>query len=618
LSILERVNCSADVKALSMDELNALCREIRSFLIGSVSKTGGHLASNLGVVELTVAIHNVFDTEKDRLVFDVGHQCYVHKLLTGRREAFDTLRQEGGLSGYPKPSESASDAFIAGHASNSISVALGMARARSLSKADYSVVVLAGDGALTGGLAFEGLNNAGQSGEPLIIILNDNGMAIDNTVGSLSKILAYERTRPAYYELKKRYRKVMNRLPGGKAIYNYTRRIKNRLKRALLHSGIFEELGFRYLGPVDGHDVKKLSYMLKVARDYNEPVLLHVVTQKGKGYPYAELLPDEYHGVAPFDPLVGLNCSGGLCFSKAFGDALCELAASNPKICAVTAAMKSGTGLDRFAEIFRDRYFDEGIAEGHCVAMAAGMAAQGLLPVFAVYSTFLQRGYDMLIHDVALMKLHVVLAVDRAGFVGGDGETHNGVFDVGYLTQIPHLTVYSPSSYRELADMLKAALDMDGPVAVRYPRGEEGAYAEGGAEPVKIVREGSDVTIVSYGIMINEAIKAADLLKIKGVSAEVVKLGRLAPLELEEIRLSAGKTGRLIIAEDCVSSGCMGEKIAALLDLSGIKLRLVNIGGSFTGAGTVAQQMRSCGIDAESIARRALELVGSARQALPL
>ncbi len=609
MSILENIKCSADVKALSLDELNALCGEIRSFLIGSVSKTGGHLASNLGVVELTVAIHNVFDTEKDRLVFDVGHQCYVHKLLTGRMGAFGTLRQEGGLSGYPKPCESVSDAFIAGHASNSISVALGMARARTLSGENYNVIALAGDGALTGGLAFEGLNSAGQSGEPLIIILNDNGMAINGTVGGLSKILAYERTRPAYYMLKKYYRKIMNRLPGGKAVFNYTRKIKNRLKRVLLHCSMFEEMGFRYMGPVDGHDVKKLSYMLKVARDYSEPVLLHVVTKKGRGYPYAEELPDEYHGVAPFDPEIGLNCANSLCFSTAFGEALCALAEKNPKICAITAAMKNGTGLDRFAEAFKDRYFDEGIAEGHCVSMAAGMAARGLTPVFAVYSTFLQRAYDMLIHDVALMNLHVVLAVDRAGFVGGDGETHNGVFDVAYLTQIPHMTVYSPSSYRELADMLEAAVDMTSPVAVRYPKGSEGIYKEGGSEAVRLLAEGSDVTIVSYGIMINEALKAAEILRRSNVGADIIKLGRIAPLEIDEIRASVKKTGRLIVAEDCLSTGCVGEKIASLLGGESFKISLVNIGRRFTGAGTIAQQMKSCGIDAESIARRASELI---------
>ncbi len=609
MSILEKIKCSADVKALTINELDTLCVEIRNFLIDSVSKTGGHLASNLGVVELTVAIHNVFDTAHDRLVFDVGHQCYVHKLLTGRMGAFDTLRQEGGLAGYPKPCESVNDAFIAGHASNSISVALGMARARTLAGGDYSVIALAGDGALTGGLAFEGLNSAGQSGEPIIIILNDNGMAIDSTVGGLSKVLAYERTKPAYYELKKNYRKLLYKLPGGRAVYNYTRRIKNKLKRAILHCTMFEEMGFRYMGPVNGHDVKKLSYMLKVAKDYNEPVLLHVVTKKGKGYPYAEELPDEYHGVTPFDPSVGFHNSGNMNFSKVFGDTVCELAEKNPKICAITAAMKNGTGLDRFAETYKDRYFDEGIAEGHCVSMAAGMAAGGLIPVFAVYSTFLQRGFDMLLHDVAIMQLHVVLAVDRAGFVGGDGETHNGVFDVGYLTQIPGMTVYSPSSYKELADMLALAVEMQSPVAIRYPRGIEGTYKEGGTDPVKVLKEGSDITIISYGIMINEALKAAELLKKQNISAEVIKLGRLAPLELDGIRQSVNKTKRLIIAEDCVMSGSVGEKIAARISGENIKTGLVNIGQRFTGAGTIASQMKDSGIDADAIARRSIDII---------
>ncbi len=403
----------------------------------------------------------------------------------------------------------------------------------------------------------------------------------------------------------------MNKLPGGKAIYAYTRRVKNKLKRAILHCSMFEEMGFRYIGPVDGHDVKKLSYMLKVARDYNEPVLLHVVTKKGKGYPFAEELPDEYHGVAPFDPSIGLNCADNMCFSKAFGEALCKLADKNPKICAITAAMKNGTGLDDFAEAYKDRYFDEGIAEGHCVSMAGGMAAQGLIPVFAVYSTFLQRAYDMLVHDVALMRLHVVLAVDRSGFVGSDGETHNGIFDVGYLTQIPHMTVYSPSSYKELTDMLVKAIEMSSPVTLRYPRGAEGIYKEGGTDPSRVLSQGSDVTIVSYGIMINEALKAAEILRQKNVSAEIIKLGRLAPLELGDIRSSAEKTRRLIVAEDCVASGCVGEKIAVCLCGANIKVSLVNIGGRFTGAGTIAQQMKSCGIDAEAIALRALEIINS-------
>lgn len=606
MSILDIIkNNPQKLKELEYSQLNQLCGEIRSFLIEKVSKSGGHLASNLGVVELTVALHRVLNVEKDRLIFDVGHQSYVHKLLTGRMDKFSTLRSFGGISGFPKPCESNCDAFIAGHASNSISVTLGMARARTLSKEDYRVVCITGDGALTGGLSYEAMNDAGQSGEPMVVILNDNGMSITRNVGSVAGMLSHQRTKPAYYKFKKGYHKLMEKLPGGKHIYNLTHSVKTIIKNALLHCSIFEELGFRYVGPVDGHDMEKLIYFLNYAVEANEPVLVHVVTKKGKGYTPAEKEPDEYHGVGAFDPEIGLICNGNNSFSQVFGKELQKLAGENKKICAITAAMASGTGLSEFAREYPNRFFDVGIAEGHAVTMAAGMAKQNMIPVFAVYSTFLQRSYDMLIHDVAISKLHVVLAVDRAGIVGEDGETHHGVFDVGYLSQIPHMTVYSPSSYNELRDMLKAALELGGPVAIRYPRGKEGSYRKGGADASLVLKEGSDITLVGYGILINEIIQAASILEKAGINPEIVKLGQIAPLQPDDILASVSKTGRLVVVEDTVSAGSVGEKIAALLLEANIPVRnimLKNLGASFVTHGSIPDLLKHLRLDGESVA----------------
>ena len=599
MRILDRIRDSADIRACSLEELDTLCSELRAELIRSVSKTGGHLASNLGVVELTVALHNVYDPLKDRIIFDVGHQCYVHKMLTGRLEAFGSLRQDGGLSGFPKPEESDADAFIAGHASNAVSAALGMARARTISGADYEVVAVMGDGALTGGLSYEGLNNAGQSREPMVIILNDNGVAISDTVGAMAKYLTRQRVRPAYYRMKRFYRRAMQKLPGGKAVFNVTQRWKNKLKGALFSCTMFEEMGFRYMGPVDGHNVKQLSYMLKVAREYRQPVLLHVVTQKGKGYPDAEAHPELYHGVGPFDPEKGVSRDVKPCFSTVFGETMSDLAAKDKRICVITAAMEDGTGLQGFHKTFPDRFFDEGIAEGHAVTMAAGMAKQGLKPVFAVYSTFLQRAYDMLIHDVSLLQLPVVLAVDRCGLVGADGETHNGVFDVGYLRQIPGMRIYSPASYQELREMLAEALTSGAPCAVRYPRGGEGTYRDGGTDPVRILRQGRDATILSYGILINEALLAAETLEKEGIRVQVVKLGVLAPLDLRALENALGEPSALIVAEEAMAAGCIGETLAA--HFRDRQVVCLNLGDTFQKQGTVSQQRRRGEIDAEAI-----------------
>ena len=611
--ILEHISSPEDVKKLDRAQLPLLCGELRQFLVESVSRTGGHLASNLGTVELTVAIHRVFDTARDRLVFDVGHQCYVHKALTGRRELFSTLRQFGGLGGFPRPDESVHDAFVAGHASNSVSVALGMARARTLLGEDYAVAALIGDGALTGGLAYEGLNDAGDSGEPLVVILNDNGMSIDPNVGGISAHLSRLRLRPGYFAFKRGYRALMSRLPGGMSLYRFNHRIKTGIKKAIYPCSLFEDMGFTYLGPVDGHNVEQLCSTLAWAKEMGCPVLVHVRTVKGKGYIPAERKPELCHGVSPFDPSVGISESPGQDFSARFGHTLTALASEDPRICAVTAAMGEGTGLSAFAHAFPERFFDVGIAEGHAVSMAAGMAKQGMVPVFAVYSTFLQRSFDMLIHDVALQRLHVVLAVDRAGLVGADGPTHHGCQDVAYLSQIPGMAVLCPGSFVQLDDMLRGAIHMDGPVAVRYPRGKEGRpLSPWKGERAAVLREGTDVTLVSYGVLINELLDGAETLTAKGISAEVIQYYCIAPLDPRPVLDSVRKTGRLLVLEDCVACGSVGQRLAAELAMAGIAPRtliLKNLKDRFAAQGTVSQLRRAEGIDARAVVEAVCEEV---------
>ena len=602
---LENITSPSDISSLSAPQMDELCAQLREFLIKSVAKTGGHLASNLGVVELTVAIHRVFDTSRDRLVFDVGHQSYVHKLLTGRRQGFETLRQMDGVAGFPKPSESVHDAFIAGHASTSISVALGMARARTLSGGDYSVAALIGDGALTGGLAYEGLSDAGESGEPMVIILNDNGMSITSNVGGVARYLSRQRMKPSYAALKKRYRQLMDKLPGGRTLYRYIHKLKTMVKEAILHCSMFEEMGLQYTGPVDGHDIERIIEALTWAKRLSEPTVVHVLTKKGCGYDPSERAPEDYHGVTPFDYKVGMVSNDDRTFSSVFGEELVNLAGAESKICAITAAMTTGTGLTDFAERFPERFFDVGIAEGHAASMAAGMAIRGAIPVFAVYSTFLQRSYDMLLHDVAISGLHVVIAVDRAGLVPGDGETHQGLFDAAYLCSIPGMTVLCPASFAELRDMLRYAVcEVAGPVAIRYARGGEGAYNDGGTEAVKCLREGRDFTVVTYGTIINTALEAADVLSREGISVEVLKLGRINPVDMDAVTASAAKTERLLVLEECSGRGCAGESIAASLLASRVGLKsavLLNTGAVFAPCGELDELRRLCGIDSDSV-----------------
>ena len=594
-----------------------LCQQLRVQMIQTVSKTGGHLASSLGVVEILVAVHRVFDLDVDRLVFDVGHQCYAHKLLTGRGSAMNTLRKFGGLSGFPKPHESRADAFIAGHASNSVSVALGMARARTVNKEDYSVLALIGDGALTGGLAFEGLADAGSSGEPLIVILNDNGMSITKSVGGVAAHLFRQRLKPQYLHLKKLYRSVTGKNAVGQAVYKVTHRAKKMVKDAILGYSMFEDMGFTYLGPVDGHDVSYLTRMLRYAKELNCPVLLHVKTVKGKGYTPAERQPDQFHGVGPFDVEKGLAVSkaGGVNFSSVFGETMCQLAEEKPELVAITAAMRLGTGLDEFARRYPQRFFDVGIAEGHAVAMTGGLAKQGALPVFAVYSTFLQRGYDMLIHDMALQNLHGILAVDRAGLVGEDGETHHGVFDVGFLSTVPGMQILCPASFAELRAMLRHAVcEMTGPVAIRYPRGGEGQWTQvAGVDGTTVIQEGTDVTLVAYGTMVDQVLQAAQLLEQRGHSVAVVKLNSIRPLDMGPIRRLCEQTGRLIVAEECNDSGCVGRTIISELALAGVpvKAALVNLGDQFVPQGSVTQLREMTGIDGAGICQKAMEVIAN-------
>jgi 1-deoxy-D-xylulose-5-phosphate synthase len=609
LSIIDRINCSNDIKGLTSDELVTLCKELREFEIENIAKTGGHLASNLGAVELTVALHRVYDTSVDRLVFDVGHQSYTHKIITGRKDAFPTLRQYGGLSGFPKPYEAVDDAFIAGHASNSVSVALGMARARTLNKENYNVVAVIGDGALTGGLAYEGLADAAASNEPLVIILNDNNMSISENVGGMSRMLQTMRVRPGYISFKKWFRAFSKRMPH---LYGVSHKIKEWAKSRLLPDNIFQEMGLKYLGPIDGHNLSTLESAIRLAKETEAPVLLHIVTTKGKGCDYAEQHPDKYHGVGPFDAKTGFISPGDVTFSDKMGEYLCQMAEEDKRIVAITAAMAGGTGIECFANKFPDRFFDTGIAEGHSTAMAGGMAKQGLIPVFAVYSSFLQRGYDMLIHDISLQHLHAVFCVDRAGLVGSDGETHHGVFDVSYLTTIPGMTILSPASFQELRDMLGYAIrDINGPVAIRYPRGGEGKYNESHVLQEYVLREGTDVTIICYGTMVNEALSAAEVLSSRGISAEIIKLGMLTSNCYVQCMASLKKTGRLVFSEDVCAPGCVGARILTETALNGVNLRgvrLLNLGQGIVPHGKVSELMRDNNIDSAGIIEAAEEL----------
>ena len=618
MSILEKISGNQDLLKLNEMQRVDLCREIRAFLVEHVSKTGGHLASNLGVVELTVALETVYNTKKDRLVFDVGHQSYVHKLLTGRQADFDHLRQFGGIAGFPKPSESDTDAFVAGHASSSVSIALGMARARTLLKEDYDVVALIGDGAATGGMAYEGLNDAADSKEPLLIILNDNEMSIDRNVGGMSKHLSKLRTKDRYLGMKKHYRDALQKIPGGKAIYGITSNVKNWIKRSILPTTMFENMGLTYLGPVDGHDVNELIRVVRIAKEMRCPVLLHVLTQKGCGYLPAEEKPSKYHGVGKFDPETGETFnSKKYTFSDAFGDTMQELAAEDNRLCAITAAMPGGTGLLNFKKKYPSRLFDVGIAEEHATSMAGGLAKQGMVPVLALYSTFLQRAYDQILQDIAMLKLHVVLAIDRAGLVGEDGETHHGVFDVGFLRQMPGMRVLCPASCAELKDMLRWAVnEYHGPVALRYPRGGDGIITDSAFEAGKGVhchRKGKDIVLLTYGTLIEQAIKCAELLAQQGIEATVLRLLTVSPLPVEEIVEQVGDCRNLLIAEEACAGSCIHEALMweLMKKNKNMNIHAIDLGRHFVTHGSLANLYKVHGLDGESMKKKALEVLGN-------
>ena len=610
MEILPNINCHEDLLRLTDEKRVQLCREIREFLISSVSQTGGHLAGNLGVVELTVALETVYNTGVDRLVFDVGHQSYVHKLLTGRRDRFHTLRQFGGLSGFPKPCESDADAFVAGHASSAVSIALGMARARTLMHQDYQVVALLGDGAATGGMAYEGLNDAADSGEPIVVVLNDNEMSIGRSVGGISHHFSRLRNSEKYLGIKRWYRNTMYSIPGGKKVYLFSSRAKNRIKHFLLQSTIFENMGLKYLGPVNGHDVHELITVLRAARDLQQPTLVHVVTKKGKGYPFAEEDPAKFHGIGKFDPETGKKLTEkARTFSDVFGDTMVTLAQKNEKLCAITAAMPGGTGLLQYMKQFPQRLFDVGIAEEHAVSMAGGLAKQGMMPVVAIYSTFLQRAYDQLMQDVAMLRLHVVLAVDRAGLVGDDGPTHHGVFDVGFLRQVPGMQILAPASLRELEQMLTWAVETcDGPVAVRYPRGTEGAYtasAWDGTARVVPCGSGADVTLITYGTMINAVLAAAEELKQRGISCTVLRLLELSALPAEEILRLMPESKTAVVIEETASGSGISQAIAWEMRKLCPQCRVsgIDLGRDFVPHGSQQRLYEYCGLDAASIAQ---------------
>ncbi|MBZ4656353.1 MAG: deoxyxylulose-5-phosphate synthase [Thermoanaerobacter sp.] len=614
--MLEQIDSPYDLKKLDKKDFPLICEEIRQFLIEKVSKTGGHLASNLGIVELTIALHYVFNSPVDKIIWDVGHQCYVHKMLTGRKDQFDTLRKFNGLSGYTKRTESVHDIFGAGHSSTSISAALGIAKARDLKGEKYSVVAVIGDGALTGGMAFEALNNAGRSKTDLIVVLNHNEMSISENVGSLSLYLSKLRTDPTYNKLKQEVDNLLNIVPPiGKSLHKYIERIKDSVKQLVVSGMFFEEMGFTYLGPIDGHDVDSLIEVLERAKKIKGPILVHVITKKGKGYKFAEKFPDKFHSAAPFDIQTGKFVNEGQAtYSDVFGKTLTEMALKDDKIVAITAAMPEGTGLIHFAKLIPERFFDVGIAEQHATTFAAGMAVQGYKPYFAVYSTFLQRAYDQLIHDVCIQKLPVVFAIDRAGIVGEDGETHQGVFDLSYLRPIPNITIMSPKDANELVEMVKLSRNLEFPVAIRYPRGKAGEFditRECSIEfgKAELVTEGKEIAIFALGRMVGKVLEAKEILKVSDLQPFIVNLRFVKPLDEELILDISNKVKFIVTVEDNVIAGGVGSAILELLNSNGIYKPVLRLGfpDKFIEHGDVENLFKKYNLDAESIANTILQ-----------
>ena len=609
--ILDKINHTNDIKNLDKEDLPKLSEEIRQFLIESLSKTGGHLASNLGVVELTMALHLTFDLPKDQIIWDVGHQSYTHKLLTGRREGFATLRQYGGMSGFPKTAESDCDCFNTGHSSTSISAGLGMAAARDLKGESHKVISVIGDGALTGGMAFEALNNASKLETNFIIVLNDNDMSISPNVGGLSQYLGGIRTAAAYQDLKNGVMESLYKIPVyGERIVQKIRRTKSGIKQLLIPGMLFEDMGILYLGPVDGHDIEKMTAMFQKASRVSGPVLVHVLTQKGRGYEPAVRHPARFHGTEPFDIETGLakQKKKKAAYTDIFSTVMRKLGDRDEKVVAVTAAMETGTGLKRFHNMFPDRFFDVGIAEGHAVTFAAGLAAGGQKPVFAVYSSFLQRAYDQILHDVCLQNLPVVFAVDRAGIVGSDGETHQGLFDLSFLMRIPNITLMEPKNKWELSDMIKFAVGCGRPAAIRYPRGEAFDGLMQYRAPVEYAKsemlfEAGSVVLLAYGSMVKTALDVRERLEQSGIGCAIVNMRFAKPLDTQMLSHAAKSYRLAVTMEENVKTGGLGEAVAAYLHTVGADIGLLHIAvqDTFLPHGNVEVLKRQAGLDAESI-----------------
>ncbi|PWT29392.1 1-deoxy-D-xylulose-5-phosphate synthase [Butyrivibrio fibrisolvens] len=608
--ILDKINKTGDVKNIPENELPMLSQEIRDFLVQKLSVTGGHLASNLGTVELTIALHRSLNLPEDKIVWDVGHQCYTHKILTGRKNDFDNLRKFGGISGFPKKSESDTDCFDTGHSSNSISAGLGMVKARDLRGEDYTVVSVIGDGALTGGMAYEALNNAAKLETNFIIILNDNNMSISESIGGMSKYLGHIRTMDGYLNLKA---DVYKQLSGQTRVIEKIRHVKNNFKQFFVPGMLFENLGITYLGPIDGHNEALLEHEIQEAKKVKKAVILHVITKKGKGYEPAEKHPSRFHGAEPFNIENGIPAHHRkvAAYQDIFSTVMWKLGERDPRVCAITAAMADGTGLKRFRNKFPDRFFDVGISEEHAVTFAAGLAEGGMRPVFAVYSTFLQRAYDQIIEDVCLQNLPVVLAIDRAGLVGSDGETHQGIFDLSYLSSMPNMHIMAPKNKWELSDMLKFAVNFDGPIAIRYPRGE--AYAGlvdwrapiemGKAEP--IFEEGG-VLLLAVGSMVKTAVMVREILAAQGIACSLTNARFVKPIDEEYILSVADKHPLIVTMEENVLSGGFGEKVRSLLGEKGCNTKIMNIGipDQFVTHGSPDTLMAMLGIDEKSIAQK--------------
>ena len=618
-ALLNRIEKPEDVKALTVRELEQLASELRHFIIDTVSQNGGHLAPNLGTVELTLALYSVFSFPKDKLVWDVGHQAYTHKILTGRRDAFKTLRKKGGITGFPNRSESVYDAFGVGHASTSISAALGMALARDAKGEKNQVIAVIGDGALTGGESFEALNNAGDLGTKLIVILNDNEMSIDANVGAMSEYLSRIRIAPQYARAKRDMGSLLMSIPHiGDKVYKTASHLKDGVRSVLVPGSLFEEMGFHYIGPIDGHNIGLLEEVLASAKEMEGPVLIHIHTVKGKGYKPAEQAPDKFHGVGCFDPSTGKSAKKAGCapsYTSVFSKALIDLAKDRPDILAITAAMPSGTGLKAFGQAYPKRFFDVGIAEEHAMTLAAGMAAAGMHPVIALYSTFAQRAYDQLIHDVCLQNLPVTLCLDRAGLVGEDGPTHHGVFDLSYLRQMPNMCVMAPKDEEELRHMLATAIAIEGPAAVRYPRGAGlGVPLTDSLEtlPVgkaEVLQEEGDIAFLAVGTMVEKAKEAAAILKEVGIEAAVVNMRFIKPLDTELLGEMARTKKLLITAEENVLAGGFGSAVAEYLADHGIEVPLLRFGipDRFIEQGTRRELLSLCGLQPDEMAERIRE-----------